>query len=49
MPAAGLHVGHAVAQHRGPDGDRRIDVTGEVQVADHAAVEPAPRDPRARR
>ena len=42
MPAAGLHVGDAVAHHRGPDRDRHVEVAGEVEVADRTAVDPAP-------
>ena len=46
---AGLHVGRAVAQQRGADGDGGVGVPGEVEIADAAAVErrggwaPAPR------
>jgi hypothetical protein len=41
-PGAGLDVGHAVLDDRCPDGDRRVEVAGEVEVADDAAVHAPP-------
>ena len=39
--APGLHVRHAVAMTRGADRDGHVEVAGEVEVADDAAVQAA--------
>ena len=41
---AGLHVGVLAVAHRdGPNRDAEIEIAGKVEIADGAAVEPAPR------
>ena len=41
-PGAGVDVGHAVLEHRAPDRDRGVEVAVIAEIADGAAVEPAP-------
>ena len=49
IPAPACTLACAVAPHHRADGDRGVEVAGEVDVADHARVRPALRRARARR